>query len=54
MNGKSAAEINTELLKRGVIVRPVGNYGLPKHLRISIGTHSENAALLDALRAILA
>jgi histidinol-phosphate aminotransferase len=54
VNGKSAGEINTELLKRGVIVRPVGNYGLPKHLRISIGTQAENAAFLSALSAILA
>jgi histidinol-phosphate aminotransferase len=54
VNGKSANEINTELLKRGVIVRPVGNYGLPKHLRISIGTQAENAAFLGALSAILA
>ena len=52
--GKSASEINTALLKRGVIVRPVGNYGLPNHLRISIGTHAENAAFLLALKAILA
>jgi histidinol-phosphate aminotransferase len=49
-----AAKVNHELLKRGVIVRPVANYGLPKHLRISIGTEAENAALLVALTAILA
>lgn len=49
-----AARINAELLKRGVIVRPVANYGLPKHLRISIGTQAENAAFLLALNAILA
>ncbi len=48
------AKVNAELLKRGVIVRPVGNYGLPKHLRISIGTQAENDAFLRALRAILA
>ncbi len=49
-----AARINSELLERGVIVRPVANYGLPAHLRISIGTRAENAVLLDALRVILA
>jgi histidinol-phosphate aminotransferase len=46
--------INLELLKRGIIVRPVGNYGLPQWLRISIGLAEENAAFIDALKAIMA
>jgi histidinol-phosphate aminotransferase len=37
------------LLSRGVIVRPVGNYGMPEHLRISIGLAQENAKCLLAL-----
>lgn len=49
-----AARVYRELLRRGVIVRPVANYGLPQHLRISIGTAAENEALLVALRAVLA
>jgi histidinol-phosphate aminotransferase len=49
-----AARVNGELLKRGVIVRPVANYGLPHHLRVSIGTQDENAAFLRALTEILA
>lgn len=51
--GRSAAEVFDELLRRGVIVRPVANYGLPNHLRISIGTAEENTFCLDALRAVL-
>jgi histidinol-phosphate aminotransferase len=43
-----------ELLKRGIIVRPVGNYGLPQWLRISIGLSEENAAFTHALKDILA
>ena len=39
------------LLKRGVIVRPVANYGLPQWLRVSVGTESENAAFIAALPA---
>ncbi len=35
--------MNLALLKQGVIVRPVGNYGLPQWLRISIGLPQENA-----------
>lgn len=42
------------LLREGVIVRPVGNYGLARHLRISIGTEAENARLLAALGRVLA
>jgi histidinol-phosphate aminotransferase len=42
------------LLRRGVIVRPVGNYELPEHLRISIGTASENQLFLQALTDTLA
>lgn len=45
---------NLALLKQGVIVRPVGNYGLPQWLRISIGLQEENAAFIDALKKALA
>jgi histidinol-phosphate aminotransferase len=50
----AGARINLELLKRGIIVRPVGNYGLPQWLRISIGLPEENAAFIVALKDILA
>jgi histidinol-phosphate aminotransferase len=49
----AGVRVNQELLKRGVIVRPVGNYGLPQWLRISIGLPHENAAFLDAFAQIL-
>ncbi len=42
------------LLRKGVIVRPVGNYELPNHLRISIGTSAENQLFLQALTYTLA
>ena len=48
-----AAEIFKRLLKRGVIVRPVAGYGLPEHLRVSIGTPEENERFLAALAASL-
>ncbi|MGZ5818708.1 MAG: aminotransferase class I/II-fold pyridoxal phosphate-dependent enzyme, partial [Burkholderiaceae bacterium] len=50
----AGANVNLALLKQGIIVRPVGNYGLPQWLRISIGLPQENAAFLDALKKILA
>ena len=36
-----------------IIVRPVGNYGLPQWLRVSIGLPQENAAFLEALKVVL-
>jgi len=50
----AGARVNLALLKQGIIVRPVGNYGLPRWLRISIGLAEENAALLAALPQALA
>ena len=49
-----AAKVYEELLKRGVIVRPVANYGLPEWLRITIGLPEENEKFLRALPAALA
>ncbi len=49
-----AAEVYKKLLRRGVIVRPVGGgYGLPEHLRVTIGTAEENERFLSALAASL-
>jgi histidinol-phosphate aminotransferase len=45
-----AARVNSELLKRGVIVRPVANYGLPEFLRVSVGMEVQNARFLSALK----
>lgn len=42
------------LLKAGVIVRPVANYGMPNHLRISIGLESENIRFIHELTKIMA
>ena len=44
-----AAALNQKLLKQGVIVRPIGGYGLPEWLRVTIGTEAENSRFLDAL-----
>ena len=41
------------LLRLGVIVRPLPNYALPNHLRITIGTESENTRAIDALEQVL-
>lgn len=51
--GREAMPLFEALLREGVIVRPVGNYGLPRHLRISIGLPAENDRLLAALGRVL-
>jgi histidinol-phosphate aminotransferase len=48
-----APRINLELLKRGVIVRPVAGDGLPEWLRVSIGLPQENTRFITALTEIL-
>ncbi|HEY5807541.1 MAG TPA: histidinol-phosphate transaminase [Povalibacter sp.] len=50
---RPAGPVNEALLRQGVIVRPVGNYQLPTHLRLTIGTAAQNDRLLAALRKSL-
>jgi len=44
-----AAGANDYLNTKGIIVRPVGGYGLPDCLRITVGTEDQNRAVIDAL-----
>jgi histidinol-phosphate aminotransferase len=49
-----ALEVYKRLIRRGVIVRPVGGgYQLPEHLRVTVGTAAENEKFLAALAASL-
>jgi histidinol-phosphate aminotransferase len=48
-----AAAVNQKLLKQGVIVRPIAGYGMPEHLRVTIGLERENARFLEALEKAL-
>ena len=50
---RTALPVYEALLHQGVIVRPVANYELPDHLRISIGTEDENQLFIEALGHIL-
>ncbi len=47
---RDAAPIEARLFEGGVIVRPMGGYGLGEFLRISVGSRAENERLLAALR----
>jgi histidinol-phosphate aminotransferase len=42
-----------QLQKRGIIVRPMGGYGLPQWIRISIGVPGENSRCMAALKDVL-
>src|SRR5574343_1726348 len=47
------AAVNQKLLKQGVIVRPIGGYGLPEWFRVTIGTERENARFIEAMEKAL-
>jgi len=51
--GKTAAEAEVFLARRGLIVRGVGGYGLPHHLRITLGLEEHNRAVIEALAQFL-
>lgn len=50
--GMDGVECYQQLLKEGVIVRPIANYGMPGHLRVSIGLKEENQRFLEALAKV--
>jgi histidinol-phosphate aminotransferase len=48
-----AARVYDAILKEGVIVRPIAGYGLPEHLRVTVGLPEHNARFLAALERAL-
>jgi histidinol-phosphate aminotransferase len=52
-NQSQAGAVFQKLLREGVIVRPLANYGMPDHLRVTIGLARENVRFLEALEAVL-
>jgi len=50
--GRPAGPVYETLLRRGVIVRPVGSYGMPNHLRVTIGLPEENERFLRELQSV--
>jgi histidinol-phosphate aminotransferase len=41
-----------KLLQQGVIVRPLNAYGMPQHIRVTIGTHEQNERFISTLKLI--
>lgn len=52
--GKTAAEADAFLTKRGLVLRALNNYGLPHALRMTIGTEEANLLVRDGLRDFMA
>jgi len=50
--GKRAMEIYENLLKKGIIVRPLTSYGLSEYLRISVGKHAENQVFIEIFKEL--
>lgn len=50
---QEAAWVTEQLLMQGIIVRPLSSFGLPRCVRISVGTEEENQMAAHALEAAL-
>jgi histidinol-phosphate aminotransferase len=46
-------EVFQQLLKQGVIVRPMGGYRFPEHVRVTVGTMEENRKFIQALEKVI-
>jgi histidinol-phosphate aminotransferase len=51
---RSAADVFDAMLRKGVLLRPCGSFGLPTCLRVTIGTPAENERFVAALEEVLA
>lgn len=50
---KPADEVFIELMRQGVIVRPLTSFGFPESIRVTIGTPEQNQKFIEALKAVL-
>ena len=50
---RQGTQVFQDLLKLGVIVRPIAGYGMPEYIRVSIGTFTENKRFLEVLSHVL-
>ena len=46
-------DVFQQLLLRGVIVRPMGIYEFPEHIRVTVGTMEENRRFIEALKKVI-
>jgi len=50
---RNAAEVFEELLRRGIIIRPLKSFGMPDLMRVNVGTDSENKIFIENLAEVL-
>jgi histidinol-phosphate aminotransferase len=50
---RDVSEVNESLLRQGVILRPIQNYGFKTQLRLSVGLPHENKRAIEALRKVI-
>lgn len=51
--GRDASAVSEKLMDHGVIVRPIASYGMPNHLRVSVGIERENDRFLESLAVVM-
>ena len=51
--GRSEFELYQQMLERGVIVRPISEYGLPGFIRVTVGLEAENSRFLEVLSEVV-
>lgn len=51
--GMDSAEVFGAMQKRGVIVRPLKNYGLKTHIRVTVGTDGQNRRFADTFKEVM-
>jgi len=51
---EQAAQLTRELLVQGIIVRPLGSFGLPNCIRVSTGTDEDNQRSVEAMSKLAA
>ena len=50
---RPGVDVYNELLQEGMIVRPLANYDMPNHLRVTVGLEKENQRFLEVLEKVL-
>jgi len=51
-SAEHAAQLTSELIKQGIIIRPLASFGLPQCVRISTGTTEDNQRCVEAIQKL--
>lgn len=50
---RSADEVSQHLFRRGIVIRSLSGFGMPRHIRVTVGTGEQNEMVLAALATAL-